>query len=289
MGMTGLYIELSAGGETARIEGGGGSPLFAEGPGALRGWWGTPDAKVSMTERQTGHGAHAVRDADVLYAARTVTVDLAACGASRASALAAAGLVSRMAGRMARIRVVDGGSDTFCEGYVETSFDGDRLEGAVEGAVTVVCPDPRRYSTAARAAVLHPASGSPGGLDYGAEGAGLAYPLRYGEASGPSANVATVENAGNATAYPVITAYGPFPDGVRVDCGGLVVEYSAPVGDVPLVLDCASRTASVGGVDASRALSSRSFPSVPPASSATLVLSSSGGGWVSVESRDTYI
>ena len=41
----------------------------------LSGWLGTPAAKVDLTERLVGDGAHDVQDAQVLYSARTVTIE----------------------------------------------------------------------------------------------------------------------------------------------------------------------------------------------------------------------
>ena len=57
----------------------------------------------------------------------------------------------------------------------------------------------------------------------------------------------------------------------------------------PVTLDCLSRTASVAGVDASRLLSARGFPSVPAGGEVTLALTGTGTGTVAVEWRDTYI
>ena len=41
----------------------------------LSGWLSSPDAKVDLTERLAGDGAHDVQDAQILYAARTVTIE----------------------------------------------------------------------------------------------------------------------------------------------------------------------------------------------------------------------
>ena len=286
-----LRAELSAGGRTATL---GGTSFSRDGllvtEDGMDGWYSTPDAKVSSTEMETGDGAHAVRASDVLYSARTVTVNWAASGASRADVIAAANRLLALAHQIVRVRVADSTSDTFCEGYAQVESEPEWREELMTGTLTLVCPDPRRLSTSVRRVQLMPTVGDMGaGLDYGSGGKGLAYPVGYGKVATDARNVATVENRGTSTAYPVITVNGSFPNGVRIDCGQLSLAYSQPVGAVPLVLDCRTRTANVGGTDVTRHLTSRGFPTVPAGGSATLSLQSAGSGWVTVECRDTYI
>ena len=262
------------------------------GSGGIEGWRSAPDLKVTLTERGAGNGAHAVDASRVLYSARTVTLHLHAIGDSREAVLALMDAVQRSMGRPVRLRVVDGPEDTYADGYARIEWDSDRDCGPEQwqlGALTVVCPDPRRRSSSAHTLVLAPATTAPGGLSYGDARLGLVYPLDYGAEASEAANYGTVRNDGTAPAYPVITVSGPMPGGVRVDCGTLSLVYPQPISGVPLVLDCLSRTASIGGVDVTRNLTSRGFPSVPAGGSATIVVLSVGSGWVSVESRDTYI
>ena len=262
--------------------------LYVTGDG-IEGWDSAPDAKVTMTEMQTGDGAHAVRGQDVLYAARTVTVHFGARGRSRDDVVSLLRSISAACHRIVRLRVRDGGEDTWCEGYAQPSVDAEWRDDHAAGTLTVVCPDPRRYSTAARRAVLMPTASSPGGLSYGADGAGLVYGLSYGETPETLQGVATLANAGTSPAYPIITLNGPIEGGARVDWDGGSVGYSEPVGGVPVTLDSLTRTASVGGLDVSRHLTSRGFPSVPAGGSITLSAQMVGTGWADVEWRDTYI
>ncbi|MFT9059694.1 hypothetical protein [Bifidobacterium aquikefiri] len=119
-------------------------------------------------------------------------------------------------------------------------------------------------------------------------GKGLSYPLKYGTA-GASSNVALLLNQGSSTAFPVLTVTGSFPNGIQIQWGGNALQYDGAIGAVPLILDSRSQTASMGGVDVSRNLSRRDFPTVPAAGSVSLRLMSAGTGWVTAVCRDTYI
>ena len=70
---------------------------------------------------------------------------------------------------------------------------------------------------------------------------------------------------------------------LRLQCSLPVYEGSE------LILDSRTRTASVNGVDVSETLISRGFPTVPPQGGLSLLLRTVGGGWVDVESHDTYL
>lgn len=285
-----LYVELSLDGKTIRLNGRGGPSadgLVVEHAG-VDGWYSTPDAKVSMTEMQTGDGAHAVQESAILYGARTVTIPWASVGASRDEAVTGLLRLLSTAHRMVRVRLVDDSTDTYVEGYTQVGADPTYMRRGMTGTLTVVCPDPRRYSMKASRVQLLPGSAVPGGLSYGA-GDGLAYQLTYGGDPESLQNVATIANSGTSAAYPAITVTGPMNGGFRIDWDGGSVAYSQPVRGVPLVLDCLTRTASIGGLDTSRHLTSRGFPSIPPGGSITVNLQASGTGWATVEWRDTYI
>lgn len=284
------FIEISAGGETVRVNASG-RGLFARGIEALSGWYSTPDAKVETTERQAGHGAHAVEDQMVLYSARTVTLDVAAL-APPEELLSVMGRVNRMAGRVVRLRVCDLFADTYADGYITAEWDAERWAGsrtaAKTGTVTVVCPDPRRYATEAKTATLSPSTTGAGGLVFDSGGC-MAWPVEFsGEFSG--SNVCVLGNVGTSTAYPTISVSGDLPGGftLTMPSGGQLA-YADAVRWQPVVLDCLSRTASVNGVDVTRSLTSRGWPSVPSGGSLRLSLQASGNGACSVELRDTYI
>ena len=282
------FVEFSAGGETVRVEGLRLSDRFVSDSG-IAGWRSTPQSKVESTERGQGHGAYPVEGPSVLYSARTVTVNLVAAGDGRDALISAMGALHRMAGRALRLRVVDDGDDTYADGYIDSIEWGEGVRAdADSGVVAFVCPNPRRYSTAAQVEQLVPGSGSSGGLLFDAGGC-LEWPVSFGgDVSGQ--NVCTLENRGTATAYPVIRAQGEFPDGLRVSDGsGGELFYAEPLSMQPLVLDSLARTATVNGVDFTRNLASRGFPEVPPGGSVTLALLSAGTGSVEVELRDTYI
>ena len=280
---------ISAGGRTVHIASEGvpdGPSLFAE---KLKGWWSTPQAKVSMTELSQGDGAHAISESDVLYSSRTVTLDVLARGRRRSEVQEAMESLLWMAHRIVTLRVADASSDTYARGYIEVeSGSGKALGHREELTVTIVCPDPRRYGTETLSATLVPGGNSDGGLDLTEER--LSWPLAWGE-SAASHSVATLHNSGTSTAYPTISIRGDIRD-VTIAEPATGRELSIPgyIGWNPIVLDCLSRTASISGVDVTRRLGRRDFPSIAPGGDTTLALMCSGtNGSVSIEWHDTYI
>lgn len=262
--------------------------LFVSDEG-IDGWDSSPDAKVSMTEMQTGDGAHAIQEQDVLYSARTVTIGFTAHGSSRSETVGLIRSLSAACHHIVTLRVVDADDDTWATGYVQPGVDARWWREWATGTLTVVCADPRRYSTEAHRLQMLPSTyGTSGGLSYG-EGGGLVYDLTYGEFEGTLQNVATLVNAGTSTAYPTVTVNGTVYPGLTVSHDSGSVTYSQQVGGVPLVLDSLTRTASVGGLDVSRNLTSRGFPTVPAGGSVTLRLLATGSGWATVEWHDTYV
>lgn len=259
----------------------------------VEGWDTLPDAKVELHERGQGDGAHDVSETDILYSARTVTVHYEAVGYSRADLLSLMRRINTAAHRSCRLRMVDGDEDTYCEGYVAQMGRDSRWNPLLENDLTLhfVCPRPERLSWDARRFQLVPAWDAGLGLSYGSGDAGLAYPLSYGRSASGSRNVGVLVNGGSSRAFPVFTVNGPFPSGVRLDFPGLDagLEFSQPVGVVPLVLDCRSRTASVGGLDVTRHLTRRGFPVVPAGGSVSVSLQSAGSGWVDCLVRDTWM
>ena len=285
--MDALTVTIDGGGGAVRLGPPGGAPgLHASG---LAGWYGTPDGKWSLTERQLGDGAFAIEPSQVAYSSRTVTVDGYALGRTRAEALSSLAPLGAMAHRLVSIAVDDGVAETYATGALTAKVGKGVRGGAVTFTLTVVCPDPRRYGSVPHRAYVVPGTGG-GGLEWSGSGAhGLEWPLSYG-GGGTVANVATLRNDGTSVAYPIITASGDMDGLVITDTAtGGQVSYSEHVGWTPLVLDCLGRTATVAGVDMSRALSRRDFPSVPAGGSTTLALTGTGTGTVVVEWRDTYI
>lgn len=281
------FIELTGASGTVRLTERR-SGLTARTIEALDGWYSTPDTKVESTERQSGHGAFNITDDMVLYSARTVTIDLVALGADRAEVMGIMERVQRMAGQMVRLRVADADRDTYATGYIELGWDAARYSNARTGTITVVCPDPRRYATEAHTAQMAPGVSTGGGLVFDGSGCMLVNPVTfYGDSE--NGNTCTLENGGTSTAYPVIIISGRWPDGVTISHGGGQLAYGAAINWQTVELDCLSRTASINGVDVTRNLTSRGFPTVEPGETVRLSCMSAGTGGIEVSVRDTYI
>lgn len=300
--------------------------------GKVKGWYGHPDLKVSTSARSMADGNHDVEDSSVHYGPRTLTIPVAAVAETRAEAIGLAQSLDAMGHRVVDVRLVedgtapdvvpvdgmavdgdvlsldaapvtmgDGGHDTWCSGYLRTEWDDRHApDGALVGSVTVVCPDPHRYSTLAHVGYMTPAIHGLGGLEFGPKPSGLGgtiatgvlgYPLTYGPAAEGASSACTLTNAGTDVAYPTIVASGSMPGGFAVTdrATGAQVAYGAPVGSQPVAIDCRARTASVNGVDVTRYLTQRHFPRVQPGGGISLALIAEGIGGVAVEVRDTYI
>ena len=289
------FAELSASGlEPVRFEGSGDLDCLCIAKGGIEGWWSTPTAKVNVIARGQGDGGHDVSEDDISYASRIVTLHWNAIASSRDMLTDLTNSVRRLVHRQVRMRVVDEDSDTYCSGgYLTLTQQPDYRRGSVaDSTLTIVFERPERLSTAAQRCQLLPSIESDRvGLSYGPAARGLAYPLSYGTAAVDARNVCTLVNNGSSRAYPVFTVQGPWPDGVQLTFPGLdmSLDYSQAVGSVPLVLDSRSRTASIGGLDVSRNLRQRGFPTVPPGGSLAVNLQSVGDGYVTVECRDTYM
>lgn len=290
MRLSPLYAELTTGDATTRLAADATGPHLVVTDRGIAGWLSSPPAKVGMTERGQGHGAFPVADDQVLYSARTVTVPLHALGGSRDEVIALLERLSESLERSdARLRVVDAMSDTYACGHAALEVGSDWRETSADATLTLVCPDPRRYGTTPHKGVMEPPSAAgTGGLTY--DSGTLRWPLDWGPQAA-SRSLCTVANGGTATAYPTISVSGSMPGGFVLNdlsTGGQLA-YTQPVAWQPVVLDCLSRTASVAGVDVTRHLTSRQFPSIAPGGSMTLSLVAAGAGAASVEARDTYI
>ena len=254
----------------------------------VQGWFGTPDIKTRLTERELGDGSFSVDDGSVTYSSRTVAIGVMAAGRTSDDVAALRRKLLALSHRIVRISVLDGDEETYSEGYVSVEWGQVRRTKAQTGTLTIVCPDPRRYGSAAKSATLVPGGNASGGLDL--TDARLAFPLAWGDQAA-SHSVATMHNAGTSTSYPTISIQGAISDVALVDTsGGRELTMPGYIGWQPIVLDCLSRTASIAGVDVTRRLGQRNFPSIPAGGDTTIALMCEGtNGTVHVEWRDTYI
>ena len=285
------FAELSRDGETLRIHGHG-TPGLCLTDGQIDGWWGTPDPKWSLTERQSADGAHAVMDEMALYSARTVTFDVVAIAADRAGVKELRDGVLSMAHGLVRLRVVDESEDTFCDGLLSVKADPKWLDASAKMTLALTCPDPRRLATAAESAVMLPASASlTAGLSYGEGGGGLAYPLSYGEGATDARNVCCVTNHGTSTAWPTLRVSRGMSDvEVRATCAGASSTLAlAGTCTTEVTIDCRARTAETAQTDVTRRLTVAGALAVPPGQTMRLALATPGNGSVTAELRDTYI
>ena len=288
---------------------------------SLTGWLGSTSAKVDLVERSAGDGAHDVVDAQILYSARTVSVEyrLLPYGADdRSTLLAMQTRIRSLLHRQIRVRVVDADHDLTATGYVD-SIDVEHGTQNVNrqfltGQINIVCPRPELCSTDMQLVQLLPLDGANEGegLRYGdkletwGEGEpnnsvsvlsitpgdrGLSYPIDYGDAALDGRNRGTLTNHGSSPAYPLITAEGNWPQGIDLQIDGrYTLLYELPVSaGASVALDFRSRTASVNGTDVTRHLTQRGFAPVEPGSSVDVVLRSTGDGFVSVSMADTWM
>lgn len=268
--------------------------LFLAREGWVEGWYSSPDLKVEGHARQTGHGNFPTPSDAVLYESRTVTVHLTCWGGTREASVALAQTLSRALAQTVVLTVDDGGLSTHAQGHCQLDWEGDWSAAGLRGTLTVVCNDPRRYGQA-RHAYLTPGLTHAGALQWADAGAcGLLWPVSFGQSEALAASAAVLEHSGTAEAWPVVYAAG-FPQGFRLvsqvgdSPSPVELAYPRAVGDVPLRLDCLSRTADIGGVDVTRELTSRGFPSVRPGEPTSVSLVCEGTGSVELVWNDTYI
>lgn len=290
------FAELSASGlEPIRFEGSGDLDCLCIAKGGIEGWWSTPAAKVNVTARGQGDGGHDVSEDDISYASRTVTLHWNANASSRDALLALTDSVRRLVHRQVTMRVVDGAEDTYCSGgYMVLTQQPDYRSGSIaDSTITIVFERPERLSSLAHSGEARASVVQAGGLSYGAANAGLAYPLSYGAVSG-GATLCRLPNNGTSRAYPTYTINGDWPSGVSLylNCDGKRTEirYASPIHlGTPVLLDTRTRTATLGGVDVSRHLSSRGWRTIPAGKGLTVLLGTAGNGWVTCSSHDTYM
>lgn len=262
--------------------------LYIDWDTGIDGWFETPSAKVSLTERGQGDGAFAISDTAVLYAARTVSIGILATGGTSDAVGALRNALLSLTSRIVRLTVRDGLEETFADGYITLKWENSRLDHMQHGTMTFVAADPRRYSTTEHKANLSAGVLSSGGLQYDI-GQRLIWPLNYGEQP-KQGNIGTVSNRGTTTAYPTITLSGDLDARATITGNNCDLVYTQPVFfGSPVVFDCFNHMATCNGVDVTRSLSMRDFPSIKPGESLTCVLNAAGKGGATVSVRDTYI
>lgn len=316
-------VELSNGTETLTFDGGNTAnpddDVLLIGEDGVEGWFETPDDKTVMSERGQGDGAHDVWASDILYSARVLTLHFIVSAHDRQGVVRLLNKVRRVcAHSKVRFRLRDAGYDCYTTGRATVKASAKYAnDGWLDDCtITVTCERPEILSMdecTCQLSAMH-VSGGNVGLRYGPgywtewQGArnaspslmhtesniglrGLAYPLNYGlKLDGVGSNVGLLYNNGTSRAYPVFVVHGPM-DGVRLDFPGTQqsIVCDQTVRDVPLVLDCRSRTAQLGGQDVSRQLEQRGFPTIPAGGSLRVTLSNLGTGFVDCSVRDTYM
>jgi len=294
------YVELSSDG-LATIHAPGATDGVTPGTyvaqAGIEGWESAPDLKTDSTERQTGDGTHDVSVSEIRYSSRTLTCHLVCRGASRADVMARVLALKALCHRRVRVRVVDGGLDRWCDGRCRPESVATWSGRTCAVTLTVVCDRPALLSTTPSIGTMVPATGDGGGLVFDAVASGsdtlrvLHWPLSFGAGALRSGNVCTLHNSGTIPADVVITAAGDMPGGIAVTdtSTGRQLAYGQEVTWSGLTMDSRTRTATVQGVDVSRSLTARGFPTVPAGGSITLSLQASGTGTVTATCHDTYI
>lgn len=302
---TSVTLDLTCAGDTITfLEAGvvpGRIPPFVFVNSGIKGLYDTPTSKTSLTERQTGDGAHTVIDSDVLYSTRTVSIPFAANRGEGDSLNEARDRINRMAHHAGvRLTVHDNGVDSFVTGYITVAWSDIFWNEYDSGTITLTCADPCRYSVDEQSVTLFPTSSAAGmGLFYTGQKI-LYYPISYSDPDdwddkdAAQQNIASLSNDGSTTAYPVLEADGGFPHGVRVDWMASdgaygTLDWQGQPGAQPTIFDCKTHTVSIGGLDQTSLLTRRGFPHVPAHGSCRFVLQSAGTGWVNVKTRDTWI
>nr|DAN07357.1 MAG TPA: distal tail protein [Caudoviricetes sp.] len=255
----------------------------------IEGWFSNPTAKVSASERTTGDGTHKVLESGVLYNSRTVTFSTYVLGEDRTTVVDGIKRLLYFSKKIIRIYVYDAEDCTYCDGYAKFDVDKSWDMNYAKVSVTVVCQDPVRLSKSVSRGYMEPSPDPAGGLQF--KNSVLIYPLQWGKQSVVN-NTCSTYNHGTIVSYPVITVSGDFPTGFSItnQQTGEKLSYSEPVNwGSPVIMYCSTRTASSSGVDVTRNLSERSFPSVQPGGDLSLSFLAHGVGTCEVVVHDAYI
>lgn len=255
----------------------------------IEGWFSNPTAKVSSSERTTGDGSHRVVDSGVLYNSRTVSFSVYVIGKDRDAVVDGIKRLLYYSKKIVRIYVQDAYDCTYCDGYAKFDVDKSWDVNYAKVSVTVVCPDPVRLSKDVSSGYMEPSPDSSGGLQF--KDSILVFPLQWGKQSIVN-NTCSTYNNGTIVSYPIITVSGNFPNGFSItnQKTGEKLTYSEPVNwGSPIIMNCDKRTASSNGVDVTRNLWERGFPSVPPKGDLSLSFLAYGVGTCEVVVHDSYI
>lgn len=123
--------------------------------------------------------------------------------------------------------------------------------------------------------------------------AGLVFPIDFRQA-GDAGNTGMINNNGSYTAMPTITAHGHLDSGLTIhwntsDGHEGDLSFNGNVENVPVTINTDTHSAIMGGLDVSYLLGSRDWPRIPAGGSCSFALLASGGGWITVQSHDTYM
>lgn len=249
---------------------------------------------TQITAKTVGHGAFRVRDSDIRRGQRTVGVTGHTIASSFDELDRLLQELEQWAEQHVRLRLVGLGRDVWCEGIWDfTRPDRFNLRPTVWTA-KLTCEEPWLWSTVEQTLFLQSQASSRGGLNWGSAGAGLKWPLDWGD-GGLDGNSGIVYNSGNAAGGPVITVHGNFPQGVTLmDSEGRSLVFDGPVlSGSPVTFDCrpGRRTVKAGGVNQSALLSSREWFTVPAGGDlgVSFLPHTAGNGWAETTMQDVWL
>ena len=254
----------------------------------ISGWYSSPDLKVQSSSRQTASGNYGHRNNEILYESRTVIMNLI-CQGGRRLAIDYAQWLSEFMGQTVKLTVHDYDHEYWARGYCSLSFESAHYEDAIPGTLTVVCDDPFRYGEY-RQGYANSAPDGDGGLVFdSAAPHGLHFPISFGDVELAS-TVCSVSNAGTHTAYPTITFNGGGSQDIRIATpDGQQLRFQGNSALRPLVFDCRNHRVSCQGVDVTRHVTSKYWPAIKPGKTQGFSIMSTGGGYIQIESYDTYL
>lgn len=250
------------------------------------------DTKVSA--KTVGHGSNRVRDIDIRRGQRTVGVTGWTMAESLDDMEARLCELEQWPEKHVRLRFVGQGRDLYVEGVWDFTRPDALNPVQTEWSAKILCEEPWLWSTGEQRLFLQAQATGKGGLQWGANGAALRWPLNWGD-PGVDGNSGFIVNDGNAVGGPVITVHGNYPQGVTLaDSSGRNLVYDGPIlSGAPLILDCrpGRRTALVDGVNRARFLSVREWFTVPAGGSLGLSFlpHTTGSGWADVSMRSVWL
>lgn len=228
---------------------------------AVNGWRGLPGARGSSDPIPGAHGSY--QSARVLREERSIEIRGAAIALTESAALAMLdALEAAVAGVPVAMWVTDeqGSWVRFVE--VETvQVIGNYASNRVRFAIDAIASDPRRYSAEEFVGPIELPK-QVGGLTFPA-----AFPWTFGTKSGGTAEL---HNRGTADLFPKLEVSGGSFDSVTISVGGSRIEFGSLSEGQTLVVDSKQRRAFVDGVDVTRELLKREWPSLKPGETQTV-------------------